>query len=382
MELMENSSKYSLAEKHMPNKKIRAIAIYLPQFHPVPENDEWWGKGFTEWTNVTKATPRFEGHYQPHLPSDLGFYDLRLHDTRVAQAKLAKEYGIDGFCYYHYWFNGKKILERPLEEMLLSKEPDFPFCLCWANENWTRRWDGKEAEVLLKQEHSDEDDINHIRHLKKYFSDPRYIRVNGKPLYIVYRPSLFPDIKSTAERWRKECRENGVGEIYLAFMQSFGNYKDPAELGFDAAIEFQPDASKFPKGIELGNNKKTIFSRFVSKSLPEPNAPKKDKFFIYSEVVAKMISHSRPPYKLFPGVFPMWDNTSRRKHGATIIHDSTPQKYGEWLSSVVQNFKPYSAEENFIFINAWNEWAEGNHLEPCQKWGRAYLEATKKALGA
>lgn len=340
---------------------IRALAVYLPQFHPIPENDEWWGKGFTEWTNVTKAKSRFKGHYQPHLPADLGFYDLRVHQTMISQAKLAEKYGIYGFCYYHYWFNGKRMLERPLEEMLSQKKPDFPFCLCWANENWTRRWDGRDEEVLLKQEYSGDDDIKHIRMLKKYFSDPRYIRINGKPLFIVYRPSLFPDIRKTTECWRKECRENGVGEIYLAFMQSFGNFKDPVEMGFDAAIEFQPNFSALP-----GEKK-------LSKS--------NDHVFLYDDVVENMMARSKPPFKIFPGVFPMWDNSARRANEATIIHDSSPQKYGEWLRRVVKNFKPYSKDENFIFINAWNEWAEGNHLEPCRKWGLSYLEETKKALG-
>jgi lipopolysaccharide biosynthesis protein len=294
------------------------------------------------------------------LPADLGFYDLRVHQTMIDQANLARQYGIYGFCYYHYWFNGKRMLERPLEEMLSKRTPDFPFCLCWANENWTRRWDGRDEEVLLKQEYSEEDDKKHIELLAKYFSDPRYIRVDGKPLFIVYRPALFPDIKKTAERWRSECRENGTGEIYLAFMQSFGNFKEPAEIGFDAAIEFQPNFSALPKESKYGKGE--------------------DHVFLYKDVMKNMITRPKPPGKIFPGVFPMWDNAARRTNGATIIHDSSPEKYGEWLASVVKNFKPYSKDENFVFINAWNEWAEGNHLEPCRKWGLAYLEETKKAL--
>ncbi len=361
--------------------ELRPIAIYLPQFHPVPENDEWWGKGFTEWRNVTKAVPRFKDHYQPHLPADLGFYDLRVHQTLIDQATLAKENGVHGFCFYHYWFNGKRMLERPLEEMLEKGTPDFPFCLCWANENWTRRWDGRDQEVLLKQEYSEQDDITHMRMLKKYFSDPRYIRVDGKPVFIVYRPSLFPDIKKTAERWRTECRENGTGEIYLAFMQSFGNFRDPMEIGFDAAIEFQPNFSALPKPKTVAEGVAKLFSTFKAAEGFSKSDNVKDQVFIYEEVVKKMLARPKPPYKLFPGVFPMWDNSARRSNGATIIHNSTPQKYGEWLAEVKRNFKPYSKDENFIFINAWNEWAEGNHIEPCRKWGKAYLEATKKAIG-
>ncbi|HET6990510.1 MAG TPA: glycoside hydrolase family 99-like domain-containing protein [Bacteroidia bacterium] len=360
--------------------ELRPIAIYLPQFHPVPENDEWWGKGFTEWTNVTKAKPRFKGHYQPHLPADLGFYDLRVHQTQIDQAELAKKYGIYGFCFYHYWFNGKRILERPLEEMLNKGTPDFPFCLCWANESWTKRWDGRDEDVLLKQEYSDEDDKQHINFLKKYFSDPRYIRVNGKPVFIVYRPSLFPDIKKTIECWRKECRENGVGEIYLAFMQSFGNFKDPAELGFDAAIEFQPNFSALPKEITIGSGPGNFFKRFSLLKKSDKKQSTHDHVFLYDEVVENMLARPQPPYKRFPGVFPMWDNAARRQNGATIIHDSSPEKYGYWLKKVVERFKPYSPDENFIFINAWNEWAEGNHLEPCRKWGLKYLEETQKVF--
>ncbi len=363
----------------MENKKIRAIAIYLPQFHPIPENDEWWGKGFTEWTNVTKAQARFEGHYQPHHPADLGYYDLRLEETRIAQADLAKEFGISGFCYYHYWFNGKRILDRPVEDMLESGKPDFPFCLCWANENWTRRWDGRDEEVLLKQEYADEDDLNHIRHLKKYFDDPRYIKVDGKPVFIIYRPSLFPDIKKTTDTWRRECRANGIGEIYLAYMQSFKNYADPESIGFDAAIEFQPNFSFLPPAIKEDRDE-SFFSRFNLTKNPKPKPSTHDHIFRYDEVVANMLKRPQVPYKLFPGVFPMWDNTSRRENGATIIHDSTPKKYGSWLSTVIKNFKPFSKDENFVFLNAWNEWAEGNHLEPCKKWGKAYLEETKRAL--
>jgi lipopolysaccharide biosynthesis protein len=356
-------------------KKIRPIAIYLPQFHPIKENDEWWGAGFTEWTKVTKAQPRFNNHYQPHLPADLGFYDLRLAETREAQAELAKAYGIEGFCYYHYWFNGKRVLEKPLNDVLQSKRPDFPFCICWANENWTRQWDGMDKEILLKQEYSFEDDRQHMEYLcKNVFNDRRYIRVDGKPVFIIYRPALFPDIKQTVKIWRDEATKQGIGELYLAYMQSFGQKTDPVELGFDAAIEFQPDFLAFPP-----KKKRTLlqkFLHFIGGSSLNP----RDKLYDYQTVADLMSSRPKPSYKIFPSVFPMWDNSARRKEGATIIHGSLPSFYEKWLAQVIKQFKPYSAEENFIFINAWNEWAEGNHLEPCQQWGRAYLEATKNAI--
>ena len=178
-------------------KKIRPIAIYLPQYHPIPENDEWWGKGFTEWTNATKARPLFDGHYQPHLPTDLGFYDLRLAEARIAQAEMAKQYGIYGFCYYHYWFNGKLVLERPLEEVLKSNRPDFPFMMCWANENWTKVWDGNSNQILLEQKYSEQDDLDHIRYLLPYLKDPRYIKVNGKPILAIYKSALLPNFEKT-----------------------------------------------------------------------------------------------------------------------------------------------------------------------------------------
>jgi lipopolysaccharide biosynthesis protein len=369
--VQQNNSKLGM-------KKIRPIAVYLPQYHPIKENDEWWGKGFTEWTKVTKARPRFKDHYQPHLPADLGFYDLRLADIREEQAKMAQQYGIEGFCYYHYWFNGKRVLERPLNEVLQSGTPDFPFCVCWANENWTRRWDGQDQEVLLKQEYSFEDDLAHIKYLcESVFSDKRYIRVDGKPLFIVYRPKLFPNMKRTTEIWREEARKNGTGEIYLAYMQSFGDRRDPEKMGFDAAIEFQPAFSAF-----YVSKKWRIKDKILRKLRLAPGKIfKGDKFFYYEKLIGQMMR--RPDdidYKLFPGIFPMWDNSARREKEATIIHGSTPELYGKWLRHILHKFKPFSIEENFVFINAWNEWAEGNHLEPCQKWGRAYLETTKKCV--
>ena len=242
--LLKPSRLTSLPEQESADEKdkelLRLIAMYLPQYHPIPENDEWWGKGFTEWRNVSKAKPQFKGHYQPHLPADLGFYDLRVEESRIAQAELAKQYGIHGFCYYHYWFNGRRLLERPLEEVLKSGKPDFPFCICWANENWTRRWDGEEQNVLMKQVYSEEDDRNHIRDLFRIFKDRRYIRVNGKPVFLVYRTENIPDPKRTAEIWREEARRAGVGELYLVRVESIGGC-DPVSIGFDAALEFAPD---------------------------------------------------------------------------------------------------------------------------------------------
>jgi lipopolysaccharide biosynthesis protein len=356
---------------------LRPIAIYLPQFHPTPENDEWWGKGFTEWTNVAKAKPRLPGHYQPHLPADLGFYDLRLPETREAQADLAKAYGIHGFCYYHYWFNGRRILERPFEEVLASGKPNFPFCLCWANENWTRRWDGADQEILLKQEYGEEDDRNHLRALAPAFADPRYIRVDGKPVFIVYRTDLLPDVQRTVATWRDEAIRLGIGELYLMRMNTWAPHPDPQTLGFDAAVEFQPDWPNLPER-QYGSVVSRALNKFNISSSPYIN----NYVIDYEKLAQNMIGRGMPAYKLFPGVTPAWDNSARRKSKANIFVDSTPAKYENWLRHIVKVFKPYSAEENFIFINAWNEWAEGNHLEPCRKWGHQYLEATARALNS
>ena len=221
--------------------ELRAIALHLPQFHPIPENDEWWGKGFTEWTNVVTAKPRFRGHYQPHLPADLGFYDLRLPEVRKAQAELAASYGIHGFCYYHYWFNGRQVLERPVNEIWKSGEPEFPFCLCWANENWTRQWDGLKSDILLEQKYSSADDLAHIRSLIPIFQDRRYIRILDCPLFLVYRANQLPEPEKTADIWRREAERAGLKGLYLVRVESFADeFGDPRNIGFDSSLEFQP----------------------------------------------------------------------------------------------------------------------------------------------
>src|SRR5262245_59534320 len=226
-------------------KDIRAIAFYLPQFHPIPENDRWWGKGFTEWSNVSRARPLFPGHEQPQLPRELGFYDLRVPEVRRDQADLARRFGIHGFCYYYYWFNGRRLLERPLEEVLRSGQPDFPFCICWANENWTRGWDGLERDILIEQQHTETSDAEFIRDVLPILKDPRYIRMNGAPLLLVYRPSLRPRPRRTTDVWRAEARAAGIDSLHLCAVQSYG-VTDPRRLGFDAAVEFPPHYLSLP----------------------------------------------------------------------------------------------------------------------------------------
>lgn len=363
---------------NISDKKIKAIAIYLPQFHPIPDNDSWWGKGFTEWTNVTKAQPRFKGHYQPHLPADLGFYDLRLEEARLAQEQLAKAYGIYGFCYYHYWFSGKCFLHEPLDRKLNNPKEDFPFMMCWANENWTRIWDGGENEVLLKQEYSLEDDINHIRHLIPFFKDERYIKVKGKPVFSIYRPMLFPDIHKTVDIWREEVKKAGFPDLYLGFSQSFGNLCDPNKIGFDFAFEFQPNFSNLPKAVPYPYSWLEKVRRKFFKKLKIKGASY-DYLYKYDSFVNRQIA-TEFRRDVYPAITPMWDNSARRQFKPTILHDSSPAKYEKWLQYIKYNYPWEDALENFLFINAWNEWAEGNHLEPCRKWGLAYLEATKRVL--
>ncbi|QZZ20419.1 glycoside hydrolase family 99-like domain-containing protein [Leptothermofonsia sichuanensis E412] len=360
------------------HSKTSLIAFYLPQYHPIPENDAWWGKGFTEWTNVTKARPLFSGHYQPHLPTDLGFYDLRVPEVREMQAELAKAYGIYGFCYYHYWFHGKRLLERPLDEVLASGKPDFPFCLCWANESWSRNWDGLDREVLIRQEYSEEDNKQHIRWLANVFNDSRYIRINGKPLFLVYRASKVKDALKMTQTWREELPKYGINDIFLCRVESRSDEKeDPTLIGFDASVEFQPDWENLGRPLQTGKHWELARRIGLANS-----SYKQNRIYNYSDIVQKMLAKPEPSYRQFYCVTPAWDNTPRRKSGAIILKDSTPQLYEHWLKTAIDKTLSKGTEENLVFINAWNEWAEGSHLEPCQKWEKAYLEATLRALWA
>ena len=344
---------------------IKLIAFYLPQFHPIRENDEWWGKGFTEWTNVTRAVPQFIGHYQPRLPGELGFYDLRVPEVQKRQIELARLYGIYGFCFHFYWFLGKTLLATPLDRFLSDPDVDFPFCVNWANENWTRRWDGRDDEVLIRQTHSSEADIDFIRDVSKYLRDRRYIRIDSRPLLLVYRPALLPDPKATARRWREWCAANGIGDIYLALCHSF-EHLDPREVGFDAAIEFAPNT--FPL-------------RPIKDRIPLTNANFTGQIFDYRDAIRIASDYRKPAYVKFRGVCPGWDNDPRKPGRGNILAHSSPSAYREWLTIAcdytVTNFP---ADRRFVFINAWNEWAEGAYLEPDRRYGYAYLRATADVL--
>ena len=353
-------------QANLSDPLARLIAFYLPQFHAIPENDAWWGKGFTEWSNVRPAQPMFPGHHQPHEPLDLGYYDLTDTETQKRQIELARLYGVGGFCFYWYWFGGKRLLEKPVENWLNNPELDFPFCICWANENWTRRWDGKDADVLMGQNHSPQDDLAFIAELAPYLRDPRYIRVNQKPLLLVYRPSLLPDPAATAGRWRDWCRQNGIGEIYLAYTQSF-EMADPKTYGFDAAIEFPPN-----------NASPTVLTERIRDLDPEFSGI----IYDWNSYVDRSRDYPKPDYRLIRSVCPSWDNTARRKKAGAIFLNNTPGEYGAWLGNAITRTlaDAPTPDERIIFCNAWNEWAEGAHLEPDTRFGYAWLETTRDAL--
>lgn len=338
----------------------RLIAFYLTQFHPTPENDRWWGKGFTEWTNVTKAKPLFMGHYQPHLPADFGFYDLRVRETRREQIKVAKKYGIDGFCYHYYWFSGKRILNLPLDDMLADPESDMPFCLCWANENWTRRWDAADHEILMEQKYLPEDDLNFIKSLVPFFQDRRYIRVDGKPFFIVYRPQQIPDIRRTVQVWRDHCRACGIGEVHICAALTHGN-EDYAAFGFDSGVEFPPH------NLRSANiNTSVRFHDAFSGNVMQ-----------YADIARSYINRAYQSPNVHKTVFPSWDNTARTNDRALVVYNGTPDNYEYWLSEAIDETKRRGAADALVFINAWNEWAEGCHLEPDRWYGHGFLQATR-----
>lgn len=341
------------------------VAFYLPQFHPIEQNDAWWGKGFTEWRNVTRALPQFEGHVQPRLPADLGFYDLRNPQIMREQAALAQEYGIGAFCFYYYWFSGTTLLETPLRQWLADDTIDMPFCLCWANENWARRWDGRSEDILIGQQHSAEDDLAFIAHVADYLRDRRALKVDGKPMLLVYRPHLLPDARATAQRWRQWCRENDIGEIHLAYVQGFER-PDPREIDFDAAVEFPPNMSN-PRSL-------TANQYLIN---PEFQGDVRD----WRELASEIGGRSLPDYPLYPGVNPGWDNEARRSGRGRVYLHASPRGYRDWLSKTIhQRLAPVAPTQKLVFINAWNEWAEGAVLEPELRLGHAYLEATRQAL--
>ena len=353
----------------------RFIAFYLPQYHPTPENDEWWGPGFTEWTNVAKARPLFRGHKQPHIPADLGFYDLRLPEVRTAQAKLAREAGIEGFCYWHYWFgNGKRLLERPFNEVLVSGEPDFPFCLAWANHSWYKKlWDpnapGKDK-LLIEQQYPGVDDyIAHFNALLPAFRDKRYIKVNGKLFFIIYDALKFDDITTFITTWRKLAAEHGLNDFY--FVATDANSRAKQQIlakGLDAI--YNSDTFNVHHHLNIFSK---VMHYLERKILKRPTA------FKYKEAIKYMVIDDCRNTNVIPTIVPNWDHSPRSGANAIILTDSTPKLFQEVAERALDVVKDKPKDEQIIIIKSWNEWGEGNYMEPDLEFGKGYIQALKQA---
>ncbi|WIW52977.1 glycoside hydrolase family 99-like domain-containing protein [Mesorhizobium mediterraneum] len=341
----------------------KLIAFYLPQFHRIDENSEWWGPGFTEWTNVARATPNFVGHNQPKIPRDLGYYDLTHPNTMREQVEIAKLYGLHGFCFYHYWFSGRRVLETPAN-LFLESDLDFKFCMCWANENWTRAWDGDTKNVLLEQKYAEGDAEAFIDGMLAYFGDQRYIKIDGAPLLVVYRAKEIPNPQRWFSIWRDRVTAHGFPGLHICVVD-FYDISAPEEVGADSLVEFPPHKFNGPQNHP---------SEFPAITNPNFSGGIVD----YRKMIAQSANRLRPSFKMFRAIIPGWDNTARRQNNPTIIVNSTPKLFGEWLRFLRFQARQDHAEPDnrLIFVNAWNEWGEGCYLEPDQQWGLSYLEET------
>lgn len=359
----------------------RLIAYYLPQFHPIPENDEWWGKGFTEWTNVTKAKPLFRRHQQPRLPTDLGFYDLRLPESREAQADAARDCGVEGFCYWHYWFgNGRRILERPFEEVVSSGKPDFPFCLSWANQTWSGIWHGNPKHTLIEQSYPGRDDEKaHFESLRNAFDDQRYIKIDGSPLFSVYVPQDLPNPTAFVEHWRELAVKAGFPGIYLVAITN--NSDDPRFSAFDAVTPNGP--SDF-----FGYSENRLIAGIKRRALASPSInsiwtgyfQKGPRRLEYKRLVEHGLINSRFSPRFLPCIVPNWDNTPRSRYRGVVVEGSSPGQFKDYLEAVCKRVSNRPLEKRIIFLKAWNEWAEGNYVEPDNLFGRGYLDAIESVL--
>jgi hypothetical protein len=368
--------------------KIRPIAIYLPQYHPIPENDEWWGKGFTEWTNVTKAIPLFKGHKQPRYPADLGYYDLRVSETRELQAAMAKDYGIEGFCYYHYWFgNGKQLLNRPFDEVLDSGTPDFPFMLCWANETWKGVWFGAfQNKVLIEQKYPGIEDYEaHFQHLLKAFLDERYIKINGKPVFYVYKVTELPNAQEFVTTFRNCAERAGLPGIYLLAGRCPLDW-NPGENGFDGVIGSEFAQMRYAKTEQKSGNRSitNFLKKFIVKSAVNLNMESRDTPLLipYKTAINFLITKKFFDFDYFPCVIPNWDNTPRAGSKGMVLTDSTPELWAKHFQDGVEYTKNNKEDRQFVFVKSWNEWAESNYLEPDSEFGYAYLKVIKDSLAS
>lgn len=349
----------------------RLIALYLPQFHPVPENDRWWGKGFTEWTNTARAKPLFRGHYQPHVPADLGFYDLRLPEARAAQAEMAQNYGVHGFCYYHYWFAGRRILERPFQEVLASGAPSFPFCLCWANETWSGIWHGAADKILIEQTYPGEaDHREHFEALLPAFADPRHIRVSGKPLFLIYKPQQIPDVQQTMMLWRCMAEKAGLGGLHLVGLSSDPTW-DPTRYGCDTKIH-----------LPLILTRSWVSRRQPLRWLRNQYAIRRGwpSITSYAKLTADHAASSAIAGPHYPGLVHAWDNTPRSGGNGVLLSGTSPEAFRPVLRTALDRIAARPPEERLIFLKSWNEWTEGNHLEPDLRDEHGYLRVIQEEV--
>ena len=378
-------------KRDQPELRAKVIAMYFPQFHVIPENDEWWGEGFTDWVNVKKARPQFEGHYQPRVPLDADYYDQSQPEVLRRQAELAKNFGIYGFCHYHYWFDGRQLLETPTELMLKDSSIDIPFCLSWANETWSRRWDGLDFQLLIKQTHpADKKRWKlHFDYLLKAWTDDRAIKVDGKPVFVIYRPQNIPEIADMLDYWRELAHQSGLPGLYFIVQKSF-QYPRNCFHGFDAMFQFQPFETIHSPFMEGRPNKYSLFGKLVH-SLPE----RAQDFLraLYARALQKMTVHDyeavwnyivqvRNDEQLvtYPGAFADWDNTARYGNRARLFRGASPERFEYWFGKLLESMPERGLPEDFIWLNAWNEWAEGAYLEPDEKFGLAYLSALKSQV--
>ena len=369
----------------MSEYKARAIAFYLPQYHPIPENDQWWGKGFTEWTNVTKAKPFFKDHYQPRLPADLGFYDLRVPEVREQQAAMARAYGIEGFCYWHYWFgNGRKILERPIAEIIASGHPDFPFCLAWANETWSGIWHGNPDQILIEQTYPGAQDYtDYFNYLLPAFKDQRYILVEGKPLFCINAPEQIPDLNYFTDLFRSLALQNGLKGLYIVANTGYEDW-DPTQHGCDAVNLVL--VGNLYRG--LPPTKDIIYRKYKNQIIKNgwltrtyrKIRKKPVQTYNYRDVIPFLTAKKTFAYDAYPCVIPNWDNTARSGINGMVFHRSTPQLFEEHLNNAIELLLTKPKDKKLLFVKSWNEWAEGNYLEPDRKYGHGYLEVLKKVL--
>lgn len=378
----------------LTKQPTKLIAIYFPQLHAIPENDLWWGKGFTDWDNVRTAQPQYDGHDQPRVPLGHHYYDQSEIKTLREQIGLAKQYGVYGFCHYHYWFDGKQLLETPTNLIMENKDIDFPFCLSWANETWSKRWEGNDHHILMQQTHppTKESWKKHYDYLLKAWTDPRAIKVDGKPVFVIYRPQNIDNISDMLAYWRELAQKDGLPGLYFIFQKQYELPNNQCLNSFDGVFQFQPfEAVSSPSFSKKLIRHSPLFN--LARRLPERYQDilrglrakfiNELTFYDYDEVWQQIIA-IRPDKKLatYPGAFADWDNSSRYKKRATIFQGATPEKFANWLGKLVNSMEARRLPENFIFFNAWNEWAEGAYLEPDERYGYQYLEKVKDALSA